>query len=595
MRDLRSCTRSIAPFSRALRPVGLHAVELLARGGDLSAQRLQTLLAGRVLLLHEGLLLDLHLRELAVHGVDVGGHGVELHAQTARGLVNEVDGLVGQEPVGDVAVGEVCGADQRGVRDAHAVVLLVALLEPAQDGDRVLHGGLGDHHGLETAGERRVLLDVLAVLVQRGGADGVQVAAGEGRLQDVAGVHGALGGTRAHDGVQLVDEEDDLAVGVLDLLEHRLQAVLKLAAVLGAGHQGRHVQLHDVLVADGGRNVAVDDALGQALHDGGLAHARLADQHGVVLGAAAEHLDRAANLLDAADHRVELALARKVGDVAAVLLERLELGLGVLAGDVLAGTQLLVGLAHALAGDAGGLEDGAGLVLAVRERAEQVLRGDVGVAHLGRELLGRVAHAHEVLADAHLRRVAGDAWLTGDGLVHLRLDGRGVRAHALDDRAEVALAGAEQRLEQVHGLHLAGAGVRGNAHGGLQRFLGRDGPLVKSHGCPLWVVVSQRLLFPPELGLIRKSKCPYDRFSRRAARRCRACPENRTCGTAVMPRVRFSGRKPRNPQVVKRPARHSLDFQDAPRAERIAGEKYAGATPRPSRRCQGRRRAAGDA
>ena len=58
------------------------------------------------LLLHEGLLLDLHLGELAVDGVDVGGHGVELHAQAAGGLVHEVDGLVGQEAVGDVAVGE---------------------------------------------------------------------------------------------------------------------------------------------------------------------------------------------------------------------------------------------------------------------------------------------------------------------------------------------------------------------------------------------------------------------------------------------------------------------------------------------------------
>ena len=34
-------------------------------------------------------------------------------------------------------------------------------------------------------------------------------------------------------------------------------------------------------------------------------------------------------------------------------------------------------------------------------------------------------------------------------------------------------------------LHLSGAGVRGDAHRGLQRLLGRDGPLVESHGCPL--------------------------------------------------------------------------------------------------------------
>ena len=117
----------------------------------------------------------------------------------------------------------------------HAVEDLVLLLEATQDRDGVLDGRLAHHNGLETTRERRVLLDVLAVLVKRGRADRVQVATGECGLQDVAGVHGALGGTRAHDGVELIDEQDDLAFGLLHLFEHGLQAVLELAAVLGAG------------------------------------------------------------------------------------------------------------------------------------------------------------------------------------------------------------------------------------------------------------------------------------------------------------------------------------------------------------------------
>ena len=70
------------------------------------------------------------------------------------------------------------------------------------------------------------------------------------------------------------------------------------------------------------RHVAVDDAQRQALGDGGLADAGLADQHRVVLGAPAQHLDGAADLLVAADHRVELALARRLGEVAGVFLQR---------------------------------------------------------------------------------------------------------------------------------------------------------------------------------------------------------------------------------------------------------------------------------
>ena len=74
--------------------------------------------------------------------------------------------------------------------------------------------GLADEHLLEPALQRRVLLDPLAVLIQRGRADHAQLAAGQHRLEHVAGVHRALGRARADDRVQLVDERDDLAVAV---------------------------------------------------------------------------------------------------------------------------------------------------------------------------------------------------------------------------------------------------------------------------------------------------------------------------------------------------------------------------------------------
>ena len=130
----------------------------------------------------------------------------------AAGFVHQVDGFVGQEAVGDVAVGEHGGAHQGGVLDAHAVVHFVALLQAAQDGDGVFDRGLIHHHGLEAAFEGGILFDVLAVFVERGGADAVQFAAREHGLQQIAGIHGAFGLAGADDGVQFVDEEDDLAV-----------------------------------------------------------------------------------------------------------------------------------------------------------------------------------------------------------------------------------------------------------------------------------------------------------------------------------------------------------------------------------------------
>ena len=111
---------------------------------------------------------------------------------------------------------------------------LVALPEPAQDGNGVFHRRLVDHDGLEPTFQGRVLLDVLLVLVERGGSDTVELAAGQHGLEQVARVHGPLGRARAHHGVQLVDEENDLTAGFLDFLEDRLKPVLEFAAVLRA-------------------------------------------------------------------------------------------------------------------------------------------------------------------------------------------------------------------------------------------------------------------------------------------------------------------------------------------------------------------------
>jgi hypothetical protein len=70
------------------------------------------------------------------------------------------------------------------------------------------------------------------------------------------------------------------------------------------------------------RHVAVDNLLREAFDDRGLADAGLADQHRVVLGAAAQHLLHALELVVAADQRIELVLHRRFGQVAAELREQ---------------------------------------------------------------------------------------------------------------------------------------------------------------------------------------------------------------------------------------------------------------------------------
>ena len=333
-------------------PVRDHRVALLGERRQLLLERGEALLRRLVGLLGQRRLLDLELADAPLDDVDLERHRVDLDAQPRRGLVDEVDGLVGELARRDVAVRQHRGRDERGVLDAHTVVHLVALLEPAQDGDGVLHRRLTHVDLLEAPLERGVLLDVLAELVERGRADHAQLAARQHRLDHVAGVDRALGATGADDRVQLVDERDDLAVAVDDLLEDGLHAVLELAAVLRARDHRADVERDEALVAQALGHVALDDAAGQALGDGGLADAGLADEHRVVLGAARQHLDDAPDLLVAPDDRVELALAGVLGEVAAVLLERLVLLLGVLAGDPVAAAHLLERAEHRVVADA---------------------------------------------------------------------------------------------------------------------------------------------------------------------------------------------------------------------------------------------------
>ena len=140
-------------------------------------ETLQAVLRAWIALLLERLLLDLQPHDLAVHQIELFRLGIDLHLQPRRGLIHQIDGFVGQEAVGDVAVRQRRRRNQRAIGDPHAVVLLVLVLQAAQDRDGVLDARLVDEHRLEAPRQRRILLDMLLVFVERGGADAVQLAA----------------------------------------------------------------------------------------------------------------------------------------------------------------------------------------------------------------------------------------------------------------------------------------------------------------------------------------------------------------------------------------------------------------------------------
>ncbi len=278
----------------------------------------------------DGFALYLELREPTGDFVQFLGHGVALHAEFGGCLVHEVDGLIGQEALGDIALRELHGGNDGVVLDAHFVVILVAFLQSAQDADAGEGVRLVDHDGLESSLQGLVLLEVLLVFVERRSADAAHLAACQCGLQDVGSVHRAFALACSDQGVNLVDKEDDASVALRHLLDHVLQSFLELALVHGAGYEGTHVEAVELFVLQVLGHVAAQDAVGQSLHDGCLARAGFADEDRIVLRASREDLQHTAYLVVAADDGVELSGPCLVHEVAGILLQALLLGLLIL-------------------------------------------------------------------------------------------------------------------------------------------------------------------------------------------------------------------------------------------------------------------------
>src|SRR5262249_57824871 len=103
--------------------------------------------------------------------------------------------------------------------------------------------------------------------------------------------------------VDLVNEPDGAGIR-LDLLDHRLETFLEVAAIARPGEQRSHVELEYRAVLEDLGHLAADDLAGQPLDDGGLADARIADEQGIVLLPPTQHLDGAPDLRFAPDERI---------------------------------------------------------------------------------------------------------------------------------------------------------------------------------------------------------------------------------------------------------------------------------------------------
>ena len=114
---------------RALLRIPLHAQPRLifAQFGELLFKLLQAPAARGVVFFAQRLALDLELHHAARDLVELLRHRIDLGAQFRGGLVDQIDGFVGEKAIGDVAAAHRGGRNQRRILDAHAVMRLVLL------------------------------------------------------------------------------------------------------------------------------------------------------------------------------------------------------------------------------------------------------------------------------------------------------------------------------------------------------------------------------------------------------------------------------------------------------------------------------------
>ena len=155
---------------------------------------------------------------------------------------------------------------------------------------RPARGGLLDLHPAEPPLEGGVLLDVGAELLVGGRADHLQLARASTGFKMLAA---SMAPSAAPAPTMVWNSSTNRMTPPVphQFFQQAFEALLKVAAVLGAGHQAGHIQCQQPPAFEGSGHLPRRDALGQPLGQGGLAHAGLPHQAGVILLPPAEDLD----------------------------------------------------------------------------------------------------------------------------------------------------------------------------------------------------------------------------------------------------------------------------------------------------------------
>src|SRR5580704_2320693 len=147
-----------------------------------------------------------------------------------------------------------------------------------QNLDRFVNRGSFHFDRLKTSFQSGVLLNILSVLVQRGGPNTLELTSAQRRFDDIGSIHGAFGGTSSDDGMKLVDKEDHV-LRTPDLVHDGFDAFLELTAVLGSSDHQSQIERDDALISQQLRHIPSGNLLRQPFYNGRFSDSSFTEQH----------------------------------------------------------------------------------------------------------------------------------------------------------------------------------------------------------------------------------------------------------------------------------------------------------------------------
>jgi len=312
----------------------------------------------------------------------------------------------------------------------------------------------------------------------------VQLAARKRRFEHIARIHRAFGLARAHHGVQLVDKNDETSLVLRQFFEHRFEAFLKLAAILRSRQQRGQVERQNALALERFGDFLIHDTLRQPFDNGRLAHPGFADQHRIVLGAALQDLDRAANLVVAPDHRIELALTRALGQIQRIFFQRLPVRFALRIVHLRTAAHGVNRRFQRLALQARLAQQTSGLALVIGQRQQKQLAGNIRIAAPRRFLVRARKRCLQIAPGLHVRLIALHLWQIRDGGLHRR--GQPIHRHPCtrQQTGRTAVRIGQKRRQHMYRLNVGIIVARRQTLRLANRLLKFRRQLVKSHGKP---------------------------------------------------------------------------------------------------------------